>query len=93
MRIMLDSTSVIEITSISAMPAWDGTHEISEDNPDMYSIAAVEGGEGIFLGNYKLDGSIETYRAAVKNFEEICENLLTKGYCRISDFKNFEQLL
>ena len=26
----------------------------------------------------------------LENFEEICENLLTKGYCRISDFKNFK---
>lgn len=90
MRIMLDSTSIIEITSISAVPCWDPAQNCTRDIPELYSISVVEDGEGNYLGTYNLDGTTKTYHAAVQNFEEVCEKLLTKGYCRLSDFNNFE---
>lgn len=90
MRIMLDTTSIIEVTNISASPCWNPSKGTTEENPEMYSVYVVCDGEGNYFGEYNLDGTTETYHAAVKNFEKICENLLTKGYCRISDFKNFE---
>lgn len=90
MRIMLDSTSIIEVTDISAVPCWNSDRGSTEENPELYSIHVLQNDLGHYFGGYNLDGTIETYHAAVKNFEEICENLLTKGYCRLSDFKNFE---
>lgn len=90
MRIMYSSTAIDEITHISAVPCWSESQGTTKECPEMYSIFVVEDGDSNYLGEYILDGTTETYHAAVKNFEEICENLLTKGYCRISDFKNFK---
>ena len=87
MRIMLDSDYVIEVDSITATPVWDAnsTDEHDEYNPNYY---IVETGEP--FGEYLLDGNIETYHEARKNFKKVCKQLLEKGYCRIEEFINFE---
>ena len=85
MRIMLSSDHVIEVDSIAATPVWDANSTGKYTNPDYYIVETDEP-----LGEYLLDGNIETYHEARKNFEKVCKQLLEKGYCRIEDFENFE---
>lgn len=93
MRIMFGNDSVNEFFSISATPCWR-LPETTEDNPEMYAVyyffPTCNGFEGEYLGEYKLDGTKETYRAAVKNFHEIVKQLTVDGYVLDTQFKNFE---
>lgn len=91
MRIMFDKNYVKEFHTIDSTPAWK-TGESTKDNPSSYSVGWFDFliDEYDYIGEYMLDGTIETYQKAVHNFESICEKLLTKGYCRADDFENFE---
>lgn len=67
--------------------------DVEMNIPDMYSVSM---GKILpnkidfdYVGYYLLDGKKETYDAAVKNFEDICEQLLTKGWVKADQFKNF----
>ena len=42
------------------------------------------------FGYYKLDGTEETYLAAVKNYNSIIDKLLEKDYFEVEDLENFE---
>ena len=92
MRIMYTKNEVYEFVSIDAVPCWGP--ERDEHNPDMYSVVmgriTPDKIDFDYVGEYKLDGKKETFDAAVKNFEEICEQLLTKGWVRADQFENFE---
>ena len=92
MRIMFSKNSVDEFVSIDAVPCWEPGK--GEHNPDMYSVSigriAPDKIDFDYVGEYKLDGEKKTFDAAVKNFEEICEQLLTKGWVRADQFENFE---
>ena len=92
MRIMFSKNEVKEFVSIDATPCW-GPRK-NEHNPDMYSVwmgmITPNKIDFDYVGEYKLDGRKETFDAAVKNFEEICEQLLTKGWVRADQFENFE---
>ena len=91
---MFCDNGVEEFVSIEATPCWDRGKNVNKDIPDMYSVSL-----GMFapteinfdyIGEYKLDGKKETYDAAVKNFEKICEQLLTQGWVKENQFENFE---
>lgn len=96
MRILIDKTNVREIYNIFSAPSFGPNYKPLEGtpvtNPEDFSVCWNEynENEGYWIGSYNLDGTIKTYQEAVKNFEEVCEKLLTKGYCRMSDFKNFK---
>ena len=82
---MYDSETVAEITSIDASKCWHNNKEIDENNPDDYVVSI----DGNFVGNYNIHGDAKLFLKARGNYQAICERLLTKGYCRASDFKNF----
>lgn len=92
MRIMYTKNEVYEFVSIDSVPCWGPGRD--EYNPDMYSVGIgkirPDKIDFDYVGEYKLDGKKETFDAAVKNFEEICEQLLTKGWVRADQFENFE---
>lgn len=94
MRIMHNKDFVEEFVSIDATPGWKEGKDVDKYGPDMYSVGmaiiTVRGIEFEYVGEYKLDGKKETYDAAVQNFEKICEQLLTKGWVKSNQFKNFE---
>ena len=85
MRIMYDSEAVAEITTIDVSKCWHSNKEVNEDNPDDYVVSI----DGEYVGNYNIHSDAQLFREAKENFESICEQLLVKGYCRASDFKNF----
>lgn len=95
MRIMFHRDYVIEIFGIEATPSWHPENGGNRENPDKYTVGFSRpvpmSKENTFeyVGEYVLDGTIETYEEAKKNFKEICKKLLTKGYCRDIDFENF----
>ena len=96
MRMINDVNTTLEveeILSISATPCWD-PKVTDENNPDMFAVDyfahTTNGCELMDLGSYKLDGTPETYQAAVKNFNSICIKAAETGYFRLSDFENFE---
>ena len=94
MRIMFDKDVVKEFVSIDVTPCWGPKKDVFKDVPDMYSVSMGnimrDKIDFDYVGKYKLDGKRETYDAAVKNFEYICEQLLTKGWVKAEQFENFE---
>lgn len=92
MRIIFNKNTIREVLEISSAPAWK-EGESTQDNPSMYSVDflyASDSDEYQYVGNYKLDGTKETYEKAKANFETICEKMLIQGWCRDTDFENFE---
>lgn len=91
MRIMNAKDDVEEFVGISGTPCYKS---VDSDIPCDYFVSlrafTAEKLEFEYIGKYKLDGTRETYEAAMENFEKICEHALTKGYIRESEFKNFE---
>lgn len=90
MRIAIDETSIIEVTTIDLTPAWDNGNP---DGPatDLFIFIVRAGDEsGDYIGKYNLDGTEETYLKAIENYKKIFKKLLEKGYCKFSDFENFE---
>lgn len=86
MRIMYDSCNVMEFNSIDGVKSWSAGKNSTKDLPTKYTLQM----DDEYVGEYKLDGNEETFNAAVKNLEKICEQLLVKGYCKADDFENFE---
>lgn len=86
MRIVYGTDHVSEITDITAVRAWKPSGGETSENPGTYSLMI----DDEYVGEYILDGTEETYRNAVRNFEGICKKLLVKGYCMDDDFDNFE---
>ena len=94
MRLMLDEFDVIEIIEAEIVPCWNGG-----DNPDFLFVTLYSTGWDAkredrefyeITGQYRLDGTKETYQKALANWKEISEKLLVHGYCKETDFKNFE---
>ena len=87
---MFDEETVEEFYSINASAAWNPEEGTTPENPSCYSVFMCDPDIKEYRGCYNLDGTIETYQAAVKNFKKICKQLLVKGYCMADDFENFE---
>ena len=87
-----DMLSIEEFTFINAVPAWNPENGTTQDNPDIYSVFIHRTGceHGEYIGTYNINGSAEAYQAALENYKMIINKLLTKGYCKASDFKHFE---
>ena len=103
MRFMYDYNHILEIETIEdvdASPCWDTRCKGRENNPDHFIVTIYRTGWHIaseekreyleIMGEYILDGTEETYFKAVKNYNSICMKLLEKGYCKASDFENFD---
>lgn len=92
MRIAYSDDCIWEIKSISASPCWHSESETySISNPEHYFVSICTNEDGNEeIGEYLLDGTEKTYKKAQKNFKKICKKILTKGYCTMKDFKNFE---
>lgn len=96
MRFLLDVgvkfPEIVTIKSLSIMPSYKSPYD---NMPDELHVALIEEYDHMsksynFLeGDYNLDGSEETYLAAEDNYDKICEQLLTEGFARMSDFENF----
>lgn len=91
MRIMFKEDRVEEIMDIYVTSCWYSHEGSSYDNPKMYVVSlyrcTVRGHEEV--GEYILDGTKETFEKAKANYKNICEKLLTQGWCRATDFENF----
>ena len=91
MRIMYDfddCTDVEEYKIFTLEESWDGKnpelpHELTLIMCDNFKD------DNYWAGEYIINTQ-EDFDNAKKNWKEISEQLLTKGYCRASDFKNFE---
>ena len=94
MRIIWDDDYVEEFFSLNATKGWENSHDYKKDIPDVYSVsmdtAAPNGFNFDYIGSYNLDGTKETYEAAVKNFKAIVHDAATNGYIYASQFENFE---
>lgn len=97
MRMINDINKILDVTEIISMdasPCWCENEGTSEENPSLFGVgvfeATVNGNEYMELGCYNLDGTPETYRKAVENFNSICMKAAMTGYFRLSDFENFE---
>ena len=98
MRFLLDQNGsdpglhdVITISEMSAVPVYTPGRKIGDKPIDIFVYIYdinndVEDG---LEGQYNLDGTEETYRKAVENYNKISEQLLKLGYARMSDFENF----
>ena len=86
MKIFYEPDTIEEFNFISASPAWNRENGETQTNPGIYAVQIDDD----YIGKYKLDGTIETYQAAVNNFEMILKKLLKNDYCKSSDFQNFE---
>lgn len=91
MRIMFNGTDIEEIVSIELIPAWK-MGKSTQDIPDYLGVTIIsaDSPDTEITGRYILDGTDETYQAAMDNYSSIAEQLLVKGYCRDSEFENFE---
>lgn len=91
---------VEEITEINASPVWKDPANVDEKNPDCFIVTMYKAGwhtapqkkKEFFeiWGEYNLDGTADTYKKAVENYNRICNQLLEKGFVRSSDFENFD---
>ena len=96
MRLLFDFNDIPQIeefTEFDAVPTWMQNSTGKESNADGLFLSATRAGQdpsGDYIGEWKLDGTPETYQAALQNYMEIVNQLLTAGYIKASDFKNFE---
>lgn len=103
MRFMYDYNEILEVKTIEeidASPGWMSSSEGRENNPDNFIVTmylpgwhtAPQEKKDLFerWGEYLLDGTEETYQKAVENYNSVCKKLLEKGYCKASDFENFD---
>lgn len=81
-----------EIESVRLQPVWSPEHS-TDELPDYLYIYFYHHGdteEDAIAGNYILDDSVESFNNAIANYNAVVEKLLTKGYCKISDFKSVD---
>ena len=98
MRFLLDQSGndlglhdVITINEMYTVPTWAEGSKVG-DIPNGIFVYISNNNEDVedeLEGKYNLDGTEETYRKAVENYNKISEQLLTLGYARMSDFENF----
>lgn len=103
MRFMFDGNDILEvkeIDEIDASPCWKNGSAGRENNPDSFIVTIYKSGWNAvqredrelyeIWGEYLLDGTEKTYLKAVENYNKVCMKLLEKGYCKASDFENFD---
>lgn len=99
MRLMLDEFDVVEIFRAEIVPCWNGGDGSGPRDPDFLFVTLYETGWDAkredrefyeITGQYRLDGTKGTYQKALANWKEISKKLLVNGYCKETDFKNFE---
>ena len=83
-----------EFEATRLTPIWDGSD--SNDIPDdlyidLYPISNPTQKFAI-KGYYNLDGTKEVFEKALNNYNKVVNQLLTKGYAKISDFENVSWL-
>lgn len=98
MRFLLDHDEnilglydVITISEMYAVPTW-ASESNAGDIPNGIFVYFSNNNSDVadeLEGEYNLDGTEETYQAAIANYNKICEQLLVSGYARMSDFENF----
>ena len=94
MRILMDFVEekkydfydVIEIEETSLI--LQGNESPYELFIDLFRIG--KGVDFAISGQYKLDGTLDTYNKAITDYNNAVEKLFTKGYAKISDFGNVE---
>lgn len=76
-------------------PIWESGSD-SNDIPDDLCIELYHIGnptqEFATTGYYNLDGTKEVFEKALNNYNKVVNQLLTKGYAKISDFENVSWL-
>ena len=86
-----------EVVSVDITPVWEKKY--GEGIPEGLYIDILPADflplngnydEVTIKGEYILDGTRETYAAAVANWKKIQKKLLERGFCRIADFENVE---
>lgn len=85
MRILMNNDSIIEIGEISITPCYENENSVDGVPWGLYVSFDCE-----YIGEYLINEDMETYEKAMKNYKSILESLLVNGYCKDSDFKNFE---
>ena len=104
MRFMYDYNEILDVDTIESTEGstcWNPQEGETKENPGHFFVTLhrpgwmdCKGTEDEMLlyeinGEYNLDGTEETYKRAVENYNGICGQLLEKGYCKASDSENF----
>ena len=93
MRYLMSDDSVEEVVSLDATSGWEHGAD-TNDTPTMYSVSIrmfmADKLDFMYVGEYILDGTKETYEAAVKNFTAIVKHATEKGWFSAEMFENFE---
>lgn len=88
-------TDVEEIVFVNLTPCWQPNHK-ADALPDELCIelytASNPTQEYAIQGWYRLDDTEATFNKALENYNKVTNQLLTKGYAKISDFKNVDWL-
>ena len=88
MRLLLNNR-IVEIFSMKAIPTWKD----SLASPEYYTVeimvAERDGFKSVYLGDYNLDGTKETYNAAMQNFKDVLNHMTIHGYVEVGMFENF----
>lgn len=92
---MVNDDMVDEILWINAIPAWLTAAGESEENPGIYAVqvgtyTVAEGFISQQIGEYKLDGTVETFNEAKKNYKMIVDQIAKEGWFSLDQFENFE---
>lgn len=97
MRLLLDQNEsdlglhdIITFSEICNIPVWE-TEDSVNGIPHGITVHIFHNNKDFddLEGQYNLDGTEETYKKAVKNYNKIIDQLLVYGYARMSDFENF----
>lgn len=86
-----DTLDVVEAISLNATPVWKPGHS-TDEAPDFFMVCVhyAWGDDEMELGEYKMDGTMETYKKAIADFNRICLKAAKEGYFCLSDFQNCE---
>lgn len=94
MRMLNDinaTLAVDEVITLDGTPVWKPGSDTS-GAPDFFMITAqyAYADDEVELGEYNMDGTIETYRKAVKDFNRVCMKAAKEGYFCLTDFQDCE---
>lgn len=94
MRMINDVNEILEVYEVVNLAATPcGRSDWSEDGvPDwfMLTVQYAEQEDDTEFGEYKMDGTMETYKKAIADFNRICLKAAKEGYFCLSDFQNCE---
>ena len=96
MRMINDINEVLgveEVLYLDATPIWKPDNDI-KNAPDFFMVsvryAFGQNDDEDDLGEYTMDGTMETYKKSVADFNRICRKAAKEGYFCLTDFKGFE---